>query len=202
MKDYGLDQPTRPSVYLPWKLNGANSFAVVVRTAVDPESLTSAIRTELRRLDPDLSMIRTTTMTQRLHESMWLRRSYSSLVAVFAGLAIVLVVSGLHGVISYTVNQRRREIAIRAALGAGQTRLRRSVLREALLLTATGLAIGLACGWGASRLFASLLFGVQPSDPATYLAASAIAGTVALVASLLPAIRASRLNPIAVLRID
>lgn len=202
VKDYGLDQPVRPSVYLPWALNGGNFFAVVVRTTVNPTSLTNAFREDLRRLDPDLSIIRPTTMSQRLHESMWLRRTYSWLVAVFAALAVVLVVSGLYGVISYTVNQRRRELAIRAALGAGQSRLLRGVLLDTLLMTGLGLSVGLVCGWWSSRLFASLLIGVQPTDPAAYLAASAIAGTVALAAGLLPAIRASRLDPVTALRMD
>lgn len=202
VKDYGLDQPTRPSVYLPWALNGGNFFAVVVRTTVNPTSLTNAVREDLRHLDPDLSMIRPTTMSQRLHESMWLRRTYSWLVAVFAALAVVLVVSGLYGVVSYTVNQRRREFAIRAALGADQGRLLRGVLLEIMLMTGIGLSLGLACGWWSSRLFSSLLFGVQATDPATYLTASAIAGAVALAAGLLPAVRASRLNPVTVLRMD
>jgi putative ABC transport system permease protein len=213
VKDYGLDQPTRPSVYLPFAQNGfkfvgANTskaqvfFAVVLRTSVDPSSLTSAAREVLHRMDPDLAMTRVTTMSERLSNSMWLRRTYSWLVAVFAGLAVVLVVSGLYGVISYTVSQRRREIAIRMALGAGQSRILKGVLKEAVVMASLGLAIGVACGWWSSRLFESLLFGVTATDPATYLTALAIVGGVALIASLLPAIRAARTEPMSALRLE
>jgi len=202
VKDYGLDQPTRPSVYLPYAQNGSGFFAVVLRTSVDPTSITSAAREVLRRMDPDLAMARETTMSERLSNSMWLRRTYSWLVAVFAGLAVVLVVSGLYGVISYTVTQRRRELAIRMALGAGQRRILAGVLKEALVMTSLGLAIGVGCGWWSSRLFESLLFGVKATDPATYIAALTIAGGVALIASLLPAIRAARTEPMSALRVE
>lgn len=202
VKDYGLDVPTRPSVYAPFAQNGRSSFAVVLRTAVDPASLTSAAREVLKSLDSDLAMARVTTMSERLSNSMWLRRTYSWLVAVFAGLAVVLVVSGLYGVISYTVSQRRREIAIRMALGAGQSRILSGVLKEAVVMTGIGLAIGVACGWWSSRLFESLLFGVKATDPATYVTALAIAGGVALIASLLPAIRAARTEPMSALRVE
>ena len=205
VKDYGLDQPARPSVYLPFAqhwLDRYNSFAVVLRTSVDPYSLTSAAREVLHRMDPDLAMTRVTTMAERLSNSMWLRRTYSWLVAVFAGLAVVLVVSGLYGVISYTVSQRRREIAIRMALGAGQRRILNDVLKEAVVMASLGLAIGVACGWWSSRLFEPLLFGVKATDPATYLTTFAIVGGVALIASLLPAIRAARTEPMSALRLE
>jgi predicted permease len=213
VKDYGLDRPTHPSVYLPFAQNGLKFFgpnnfksqvffAVVLRTSVDPSSLTSAAREVLRRMDPDLAMTRVTTMSERLSNSMWLRRTYSWLVAVFAGLAVVLVVSGLYGVISYTVSQRRREIAIRMALGAGQSRILNGVLKEAVVTASLGLALGVAGGWWSSRLFESLLFGVTATDPATYLTVLAIVGGVALLASLLPAIRAARTDPMSALRLE
>jgi predicted permease len=213
VKDDGPEQPTRPSVYLPFAQNGlkyvgTNStrthvfFAVVLRTSVDPSSITSAAREVLRRMDPDLAMTRVTTMSERLSNSMWLRRTYSWLVAVFAGLAVILVVSGLYGVISYTVSQRRREIAIRMTLGADQSRILNGVLKEAVVMASLGLAIGVASGWWSSRLFESLLFGVTATDPATYLTTLAIVGGVALMASLLPAIRAARTEPLSALRLD
>jgi predicted permease len=202
VKDYGLDQPTRPSVYIPFAQNGFGFFAVVLRTSLDPASLTTAAREVLKGMDPDLAMNGVTTMSQRLNDSMWLRRTYSWLVAVFAGLAVMLVVSGLYGVISYTVSQRRREIAIRMALGAGQRRILSGVLKEAVVMAGFGLAIGVACGWWSSRLFESLLFGVKATDPSTYVTALAIVGAVALIASLLPAIRAVRTEPMSALRVE
>jgi predicted permease len=203
VKDEGMDQPSRPGVYVPFAQNNwPTDYAVVLRTSVDPSSLTSAAREVLRRIDPDLAMARVTTMSERLSNSMWLRRSYSWLVAVFAGLAVVLVVSGLYGVISYTVSQRRREIAIRMALGASQRRILNGVLKEVVVMASVGLAIGIVCGWWSSRLFASLLFGVKATDPATYLTVLAIVGGVALMASLVPAIRAARTEPMRALRLE
>ena len=213
VKDDGPEQPTRPSVYLPFAQNGlkfvgTNStrthvfFAVVLRTSVDPSSLTSTAREVLRRMDPDLAMTRVTTMSERLSNSIWLRRTYSWLVVVFAGVAVILVVSGLYGVIAYTVSQRRREIAIRMALGAGQSRILIGVLKEVFVMASGGLAIGVACSWWSSRLFESLLFGVTATDPATYLTVLAIVGGVALMASFLPAIRAVRTEPMSALRLE
>jgi ABC-type antimicrobial peptide transport system permease subunit len=202
VKDYGLDQPSRPSVYLPFAQDGTNSVAVVLRTSVDPTSLTNAAREVLRNIDQDIAMARVTTMSQRFDSSMWLRRTYSSSVAAFAGVAVVLVMSGLYGVISYTISQRRREIAIRMALGAGQGHILNGVLKEALMMASLGLASGVACGWWSSRLFQSLLFGVKATDPATYVSALAIVGGVALIASLLPAIRAARTEPTDALRLE
>jgi len=202
VKDYGLDRESRPSVYLPFVQSPSSFLAVVMRTSVEPSSLTNAAREALRAIDPDLAMARVITMSERLGNSMWLRRTYSSLIATFAGIAILLVVSGLYGVISYTVSQRRREIAIRVALGAGQRRILSGVLREALLMSGIGLAVGVACGWWSTRFLKPLLFGVEPADPVTYASAIAIVGGVALIASLLPALRASRTQPMAALRID
>jgi predicted permease len=202
VKDYGLDQASRPSVYLPFAQAPPWSMAIVVRTSVDPSSLTGTARDILRRMDPDLAMIRVTTMSERLSNSMWLRRTYSWLVAVFAGLAVLLVVSGLYGVIAYTVGQRKREIAIRMALGAGQRSILNGILKETAVIASLGLVIGVACGWWSSRLFESLLFGVRATDPATYIAALAIVGGVALIASLLPGVRAARTEPMSALRVE
>jgi len=203
VKDYGLDQQTRPSVFVPLAQEPIGSLSVVMRTSVaDPLSLANAARDILRRMDPDLAMNRVTTMSQRLDESMWVRRMYSWLVVAFAGIAVVLVITGLYGVISYTVSQRRREIAIRMALGAGQKRILGAVVREALLLASIGLGIGVASGLWASQLLESLLFGVSRTDPGTYLLVSAILAGVAVVASLLPALRAARVEPISALRLD
>ncbi len=202
VKDYGLDQPSRPSVYLPFAANSIGSLSVVIRTSVEPASLANPARQILRQMDSDVAVTRLTTMAERLQQSIWMRRAYSWLVALFACLAVVLVLSGLYGVISYIVTRRRREIAIRMALGAGQTSIVNSVLAAALKMTGAGLLIGVACGWWSSRLFQSLLFGVEATDPATYVSALVIVGGVALLASLVPAIRAARMEPLRTLRLD
>jgi predicted permease len=202
VKDYGLDQPSRPSVYLPMVSEQLPSTAVVLRTSIDPSSLTSAARDALRRIDPDVAMARVTTMSRRLDESMWLRRAYSALVTVFAVLAVVLVLTGLYGVVSYTVSQRRREIAIRMALGAARENILRSVMTEAIVTACVGLPAGIACGWLASRLLGSLLFGVNGTDPAAYFSSIAVIALVALLASLPPALRAARVEPADALRME
>jgi predicted permease len=203
VKDYGLDQEPRPSVFVPYPQAAQGAMTVVLRTALqDTSGITSAAREVLRRMDPDLAMTDILTMSERMNRSMWVRRTYSLLVVVFAGLAVVLVVSGLYGVISYSVSQRKREIAIRIALGAGQNTILTSIIKEALLLVCVGLAIGVGCGWWASRMFESLLFGVSRTDPTTYLAPFAILAGVALLASVIPAARAARMQPIAALRIE
>ncbi|MBI4904422.1 MAG: ABC transporter permease [Acidobacteria bacterium] len=209
VKDYGLDQESRPSVYFPLAQEPLGGLSVVVRTAArqDLAPFTNTAREVLKRLDPDIALARPVTMEQRLADSMWIRRTYSFLVAAFAVLALVLVGSGLFGVISYTVGQRRREIAIRMALGASQRVILRNVLQEAFLLAGIGLVLGVAAGAGLARISQSLrfdspLFGVDPRDPATYAAAAAVLLAVAVSASLAPAIRASYTSPSSALRLE
>lgn len=208
VKDYGLDQEVRPSVYQPLAQQPRPALSIVVRTAPgirDPSALTNASREILKGLDPELALARPTTMELRLAESMWIRRTYSFLVVAFAALAMVLVGSGLFGVISYTVGQRRREIAIRMALGAGERKILWDVLKEALMLAGTGLALGIASSIGATLLaqslrFDSLLFGMNSRDPFTYAATAIILTAVAISASLVPALRASHTAPTSALR--
>jgi predicted permease len=208
VKDYGLDQEVRPSVYEPLAQGPRPALSIVVRTAPslgDPTVVTQASRQILKRMDPEIALARPTTMEVRLAESMWVRRTYSFLVAVFAVLALVLAGSGLFGVISYTVGQQRREIAIRMALGAGAGRILRGVFRESLTLAGAGLALGIGGAMAAARLmqsvrFDAVLFGVNAWDPMTYAAAAGILTAVAIAASLVPAIRASHTAPTRALR--
>jgi len=208
VKDYGLDRESRPSAYFPMAMEPQTGMVVAIRTsAQDPASLTSAAREVLKRLDPDIALARPNTMEQLLANSLWIRRTYSFLVATFAVLALLLVASGLFGVISYTTSQRSREIAIRMALGAGQKRILRGVLVEALAVSLTGLALGVAGALALARLTSSaginsMLFGVNPRDPIVYTVAALVLATVALSASLIPAFRASRTSPSAALRLE
>lgn len=209
VKDYGLDQESRPSVYMTLAQQPLGGVSVVVRTSAtqDPSGLVNGARELLKRLDPDIAMARPTTMEQRLAESMWIRRTYSFLVAAFAVLALLLVGSGLFGVISYTVGQRGREIAIRIALGAEQKTILRNILGEGLVVAVIGLGIGVLSGLALARISQSfgvekMLFGVDPHDPATYVAAVAILAAVAVFASLAPAIRASHTAPSDALRLE
>jgi len=129
-------------------------------------------------------------------------RLLAQLLAIFAGLAILLAAIGSYGVLSYMVTERRREIGIRMALGADRASVLRMVLRQGLVLTVLGIAGGLAVAFAMNRVLASLLFGVRPSDPATMAAVVALITTVAFVACYLPARLATRVDPMIVLRED
>jgi macrolide transport system ATP-binding/permease protein len=143
-------------------------------------------------------------MTDQINQSpsAYLRRSSALLVAGFAILALILGVVGLYGVIAYSVNQRTRELGIRLALGAQRGTVYRMILTEAAALAGAGTAIGLVCAFGAARLLESLLYGTRPSDVSTFAAVATLLAICALIASILPAHRASSVNPVEVLRAE
>jgi ABC-type antimicrobial peptide transport system permease subunit len=135
-----------------------------------------------------------------IEEGLLRERLMAKLSGFFGGLAVLLAVIGLYGVISYMVARRRNEIGIRMSLGADRRSIMGLVLRESLLLLAVGLTLGVALALGASRAATSLLFGLKPHDPATLAMATVILATIALAASYLPALRASKLDPVVALR--
>ena len=147
-------------------------------------------------------MIKLQTMDDVFAEAIGRPRLLAQLLGIFAGLAILLAAIGSYGVLSYMVTERRREIGIRMALGADRSSVLRMVLRQGLVLTALGIAGGLAVAFAMNRVLASLLFGVRPSDPATMAAVVALIATVAFVACYLPARLATRVDPMIVLRED
>ncbi|MEX2282817.1 MAG: ABC transporter permease [Gemmatimonadota bacterium] len=200
VKHYGLDQPMRPGIYLPWSQSQPNSMALVIRTGVEPSSIAPGARSALRQIDPELPLYDLRTMNESLRNSMSLRRMYSWLIAVFAGVALALAIGGIYGVLSYVVGQRRREIGIRMALGAHRGRVLRLVLRHGARLAAIGITLGLLAAVAVTRLMATLLFGVPPFDPVTYGAVVGVLTATALIAAYAPARRAVRVNPQTVLR--
>jgi hypothetical protein len=121
VKHYGLEEPIRPGLYFP-HTQVQRDLALVIRAGVDPLSLAGAAREALRQIDPDLPMFQVRTMTDRMNESMWLRRTYSWLLGVFSVVALVMAAGGLYGVVSYSVGRRTHEIGIRMALGRGRSR--------------------------------------------------------------------------------
>ena len=141
-------------------------------------------------------------MNQRLATAMAQPRFRTTLIALFAAVALILACVGIYGVISYSVTQRTHEIGIRMALGAQQRDVLKMVIRQALLLAAAGVAIGLIASFGLTRLMSSLLFGVKPTDPATFIITALLLATTALVASYLPARRATKIDPLAALRYE
>lgn len=191
-----VDQP-KGTVYFPYRLSG---MTLLVRTAGDPRSLAATIRQEVLAVDPDQPVYDVKTMAERVAASLEQRRFAAMLLALFAALALALASIGLHGVIAYLVAQWTPEIGIRLALGAQHADILRLVLRQGLVLTLAGLAVGLAASLAATRFLETLLFGVSATDPVTLSAVAALLCAVALAACYFPARRALRVDPIVALR--
>jgi putative ABC transport system permease protein len=200
VKHYGLDEPSRPSLFVPLRQRFRGSLAVLAHASVNPASLIAPIRSIVRELNPDLPVFQVGSMASALAQSMALRRTYSRFLAIFAIVALALAAGGLYGVVSYGVNQRTKELGIRVALGARREQLVGMVLRQGMWLLVAGLAIGTLAAIGAVRLLSSLLFGVRDGDPLVFATAAAVLAGTAIVANLVPAWRASRLDPQAALR--
>jgi predicted permease len=199
-----LDAAPGPAVYLPFRQHPSNDFALVVRMREDPDAMLLLMTAAVHRIDPALATHDSFTMQERIDNSpaAYLHRSSAYLVGGFAALALVLSIVGLYGVISYSVSQRTREIGVRMALGAERGMVHRMVLREAIGLTGMGLAAGVVSAIGAAVLMRSLLFSVEAWDVETLAAVAAVLGSLALLASYLPARRAARVNPVDALRAE
>jgi len=183
-------------IYYPYtQTQAARMYHVVVKTAADDPAIASAIRAELRRVDPELALFDVKSMGERLSDSMGNRRAAMAICLVFAALALVLSALGIYGVLAYTVTQRTREFGIRMALGAARTDVLGLVVRQGLKLASIGLAIGVAGALALTRLMTTMLFQVKPDDPAVYALALTVLLTVAALASLIPALRAVRVQP-------
>jgi len=210
IKPQGLDSQAGPEVYFPvtqfaqllMAEGPLSATTLVIRTAGGPTSIVPAVRTEVAGLDPRLPLFGITTLSQRVSDSVAQPRFYAGVLAIFAGLALVLAAVGIYGVLSSQVEQSTREIGIQVALGAGPGRIRRSVLGRGAILVASGLAIGLAGAWGLSRFISTLLFGISPFDVSTYVAAAAALAAVALAGAYLPARRATEVDPVVALRYE
>ncbi|HZN12574.1 MAG TPA: FtsX-like permease family protein, partial [Blastocatellia bacterium] len=175
---------------------------VVLRTTLPPAALSQTVKSLVHEMDPTVPVTQLREMDAVFAESIRRPRLLAELVGVFAGLALLLAVIGAYGVLSYMVAQRRREIGIRLALGATRSSVLFGIMKQGLLLTICGIVIGLAGALALNRLMASQLFGVQPSDAPTMATAIAAITLVAAAACLLPAWRASRVDPLVALRYE
>jgi macrolide transport system ATP-binding/permease protein len=199
-----LDMSVRPAIYAPFSQNPDKDFGIVVRTSQTEQSLLPEISRSIHQVDPGIFTYGDITMNDRIKDSpaVYLHRSSAWLVGGFAGMALVLGVMGLYGVIAYSVSQRTREIGVRMALGAQRGTVYQLILREAGWLTAVGIVAGLMCSVAAAKLMQRLLFDVRVWDMTTLAAVAAVLGVAAMVASYLPARRAASVNPVEALRAE
>jgi predicted permease len=174
--------------------------ALVVRTAVDPMSLAASVRNAIWAVDKDQPVSNMNAMEDVVARALARQRFSMLLLAIFAGLALVLAAVGIYGVMSYSVAQQTREIGIRIALGAQRGDVLKMTVMQGLKLVVVGLAIGLAAAFVLTRVMASLLFGISATDPLTFLVISVVLLGVALLASYIPALRATRVDPMVALR--
>jgi putative ABC transport system permease protein len=209
VKHAGLDAAINPEIYYhylqipPEVMNFAEpTMALAIRTSAEPSAMVSAVRQELRTLDPSQPVFNVHTMQDLLEGSVAKPRFRTFLISAFAGLALVLAALGLYGVVAYSVSQRTTELGIRVALGAQPGSILRLVLFHTVGLAAIGLSIGIAITLAGGRIFSRFLFGVSAADPVTLGAASLLIVLVVLTASLVPAVRAAKIDPVIALRAE
>ena len=202
-RHYRLPQPMGPAIYYPYATRPTLSQTLVVRTrAADPLSLTGAVRAAVRDLDPDVPLYQVQTLEQQVARTMWRQRLQSQVLGVFAALAVVLAVVGMYGVVSYAVAQRTRELGVRVALGATRRQVLALVLGQGARLALAGVGIGLLGALALAPLLGALLYQVDALDPLTFGTAAVLLAGVAMLASLAPARRATRVDPLVAMRAD
>jgi putative ABC transport system permease protein len=196
----GLDADPRIQYYLPVAQRGGRFMSVAVSTKGDPNGVVGAMRNAVRSVDPGLPIAQVNTREKMIDGSVGQRKLSMVLLGLFSGIALLLASIGIYGVMSYSVAQRSRELGIRMALGAERWRVLRLVVSQGMGLTALGVAIGLVAAFALTRLLAAQLYGVGATDPATFGTVAGLLIGVALLASLLPALRATRVDPVVALR--
>jgi predicted permease len=186
--------------YFPFRRNAQGYFSIVARTSLEsPESLTAAVRERITRMDPELPLFEVQTLQGRIDDSLRERRSSMVLLLGFAGLALLLAVLGIYGVLAYVVAQHNRELAVRMAFGCSTGGVFKLVLNRGLRVTIIGLAVGAVIAAVGGRVMRTLLYGIEPLDPFVHFSVAALLGTVAVLACLAPARQAARTDPAQVL---
>ncbi len=203
VRSTGLDRPPQMTVYVPyWQRRGWQGPALAVRAAIDPSAMALSIRGAIRAIDPELPVPQFRTMQQIVDDSVAQRRFQMTLILVFAVAALMLASLGVYGVVSYSVASRTSELGIRMALGAHASDILRMIVRQAMAPVVVGLSVGLGAALLAGRLLAGLLYGVTATDTLTIGIVVATLGAVAALASLIPARRATRIDPLVVMRYE
>ncbi|HEV2915197.1 MAG TPA: ABC transporter permease [Pyrinomonadaceae bacterium] len=202
-KSFALDDEPAPQMYVPHAQDtGWGGMSLVVRTTTQPTALTSAVRAAVLSIDKDQPVFNIKTMEDVAAASVANRRIAMFLLSVFAGLALLLAALGVYGVISYSIAQRTHEIGLRMALGAQRRDVMKLILRQGMGLVLVGIVIGLVAAFALTRVMASLLYEVSATDPLTFTVVALILGTVALLACLIPARRAMKVDPMVALRYE
>jgi putative ABC transport system permease protein len=202
VKAFGLEKETHHDIYRAYDQVPFPLIVFAVRTASDPMALTTAVRNAIWAVDKDQPVFKVLSLNQLAAESITLRRISTLLLGAFAALALILAAVGIYGVISYSVSQRTHEIGIRMALGAQPRDVVKLVVGQGMTLTLIGVAAGLGAAFGLTRMLSSLLYGVRPTDPITFAGVSLMLTAVALVASYIPARRATKVDPMMALRYE
>ena len=197
-----IGEEPQPVAYLPLTQNYSPAAIMLVRTSGRPEAMISSVRSQVQQLDSNLALTNVQTIGELLSQGLWAPRMGAALLAVFGGLALVLAIIGVYGVLSYSVNQQTREIGIRMAMGAQPGRVLQLVVGQGMRLAGAGLLLGLLVAFAAMRLLESLLFGVSSHDPLTFGAVSLVLALAAVLACYIPARRATKVDPIIALRYE
>jgi predicted permease len=197
-----LTEPRRPFVYIPLLQEYPPQITLEVRTLSDPKSMVAALRSEIQSIDPTLSVLNVQTLNDRVEQSLRGERTQATLLGAAGALALLLASVGLYGVMAYSVAQRTREIGIRMALGASRKDVMGLVLKQGVALVSAGVVIGLTAAFLLTRLIASSLFGVTAVDPVTFAGTSALLVGVSLLASYIPARKATKVDPMIALRYE
>jgi putative ABC transport system permease protein len=192
-----------PGFYLPFSQNYRSAMVLTLHTQGDPLQLVPAVRRELQALDPEMPVWDVRTMEAHiLRGKMVLFHIATNIVAAFGLIGIALAAVGLYGLMAFSVNQRTHEIGVRLALGASRGKVLGMVVLQAMIKTSAGIALGILSAYGVTRMLSNFLVGVSPTDPATFAAVTAFLAGIALIASVAPALRATRVDPLKALRGD
>jgi predicted permease len=197
-----IGEEPQPVAYLPLPQNYSPAAIMLVRTSGRPEAVISSVRSQVQQLDSNLALTNVQTIGELLSQGLWAPRMGAALLAVFGGLALVLAIIGVYGVLSYSVNQQTREIGIRMAMGAQTGGVLRLVVGQGMRLAGAGLVLGLIVAFAAMRMLGSLLFGVSAHDPLTFAGVSLVLTLAAVLACYIPARRATKVDPIIALRYE
>jgi len=207
VRNGGLDEQPTPEVYVPFLQDPLSqtyqrSMTIIARTKSEPSAVAGSLRVALTTLDKSLPVYAVKSMTEHLHETLTRRRFNLILLSIFGSVALALAAIGIYGVISYGINQRTHEIGIRLALGANRYDVLKLVAKQGMMLTLSGVALGLFAAWGLTRLIKTLLFDVSVTDPLTFIVIALLLAFVALLACSIPARRAMKVDPMIALRYE